>query len=190
MDRTVGCWTGWGHSVDSRTMKTVQEKSHLMIGGVIVLLLVGVSWFMATREASAESVSSLVGRDWSSASSVLGFPACRAAGYELTARESAARRAEGESALVVPHAELMLIDPGAVQGRGSRVSSRVLVFTDDATIRTFLDRHASGDLQDTRTETRIAIERPGTVRVVELDSRERIVSIREIRPVFLTVRKR
>ena len=161
-----------------------------MIAGILLLVLLGGSWFFATREATAEAGVGLVGRDWSSATSTWGLPICRAAAIRLTARESAARRAQGESALVVPHAELVLTDPSAVHGRGSRGSNRVLVFTDDPEIREFIGRHLSGDLATVGTETRVAVDRALPVRLVEIDPYERIIGIRQIRPVFLTVPKR
>ena len=171
-------------------MTTTLNKSRWMIAAIVLLALVGVSWFMTTREAVAETGSEMVGRDWSTATAAWGHPACRAAGVQLTARESAARRAQGQSALMVPHPELVLLDPSPVHGRGSRVSNRVLVFTDDPEIRSFIGRHVDGDLASSDTETRIAIERARPVRLVEIDPYERILGIRQIRPVFLTVLKR
>ena len=156
----------------------------------MLLILLATAWLVSTDEASAGHRKELFGRDWSSATSGWGLPACRAAGISITARESAARRAEGQSALVVPHAELVVMDPCPVHGRGSRVSNRMLVFTSDPAIRGFLDRHVKGDLLENTTETRIAIDRARPVQLVEIDPYERILSVQEIRPVFLTVIKR
>ena len=177
-------------SVDSEGMTTTVNKSRLMIGAVVLLVLIGTSWFVANREATAGTRSMLVGRDWSAATSAWGLPACRAAAIRVTARESAAQRGKGKSALVVPHAELVVVDPSSVHGRGSRVSNRVLVFTDDQEIQDFIGRHVAGDLAAASTETRVAIDRARPVRLVEIDPYERIVGIQEIRPVFVTVLKR
>ncbi|MEC8320757.1 MAG: hypothetical protein VX012_05060, partial [Planctomycetota bacterium] len=68
--------------------------------------------------------------------------------------------------------------------------NRTLIVTGDADARAFLVRHASGDLAGTSGETRIAIGRPQEVHVVELDPRDRVASIRSVRPVFLTVVRR
>lgn len=190
MIRDPGGWTDPPPLVDAVGMVTSIGKSRLLIGGVVVLILIVASWALSTREATADAGSGLMGRDWSQATASWGLPLCRAAGVRVTARESAARRASGESSLVVPHAELVVMDPSSVHGRGSRVSNRMLIFTEDPEVRAFIDRHVAGDLAAVKTETRVAIDRARPVRLVEIDPYERIVAIQTIRPVFVTVPQR
>lgn len=171
-------------------MATSISKSGWVIGGVVGLALMAGSWLAVVRVAGAEEVSNLVGRDLSAATTAWGFPICRASAARATSRESAARRAEGRSSLVVPHAELVVVDPTPMHGRGSRISNRVLVFTDDPDVRRFIGRHTGGDLAAASGETRIAIDRSRMVRFVEIDSRDRILASGVISPVFLTVVRR
>lgn len=171
-------------------MATSISRSGWVIGGVVILVLVAGSWLTMVRVAGAQQVSSLIGRDLSAATTAWGVPVCRASATRVTSRESAARRAEGRSNLVVPHAELVVIDPTPMHGRGSRISDRVLVFTDDPDVRRFIGRHTAGDLAATSGETRIAIDRSQAVRFVEIDTRDRILASGVISPVFLTVVRR
>ena len=167
-----------------------------MISGWPVMLVLSVlaltagGWLLSAWGQTVPTDQMLVGRPWSQAIPHWGMPVCRAAGAHLTARESAARRAPGTSALVVPHDELLLVEPSMVHGPSAGSANRILVFTEEDVIVDFLERHGSGDLADYRGETRVAIDRSSPVRVVELDPLGRVAGLRMIRPVFVTVQRR
>mgnify|MGYP004029430271 CR=1 FL=1 len=145
---------------------------------------------LMTRAAEASADQDWRGRPWVDLSSAIGPPVCRALSARVTSRESAAQRPRGRSSLLIPHAELVLAEPGAVHGLGAGASNRILVFTADPRAIEFLERHVDGDLAGYVGETRVAIDRPGPVRVVEIGPRGRVVGVQEIRPVFLSVTRR
>ncbi len=155
-----------------------------------VLSLSAGGWLLSAWGQSTPIDRTLVGHPWSKAIPHWGTPVCRAAGARLTARESAARRAPGTSGLVVPHDELLLVEPSTVHGPSVGSANRILVFTEEHEIIEFLERHGSGDLADYPGETRVAIDRSSPVRVVELDGLGRVAGLRMIRPVFVTVQRR
>ena len=153
-------------------------------------VLLGGSWLVMNRAAEASAAQDWRGRPWVELSSAIGPPVCRALSARVTSRESAARRPKGRSSLVIPHAELVLAEPGAVHGLGAGASNRILVFTADPEVIEFLARHVDGDLASYVGETRVAIERAAPVRVVEIGPAGRVVGVQEIRPVFLSVTRR
>jgi hypothetical protein len=151
------------------------------------LVIAAIAWW-ATRSGAlaSDAADPAIGRSWTSLQSRWGSPVCSAANARLQSRESAARRPEGESGLVIPHAELLLVGATPAYGPGSIASNRVLVFTNDDDVRAFTRRLASGQLDAAGGETRVAIDRAAPVHVVEIDARGRVQSIRDIRPVFVT----
>ena len=167
-----------------------RRRPWFVLAAVVVVLVASALLVDLRGVQAAAAPPDVVGQPWREVEKRMGSPVCRVADARITSRESAARRAKGRSSLVVPHAELVVVQPTAVHGHGSRVSNRTLIVTGDADARAFLIRHASGDLAGTSGETRIAIGRPQEVYVVELDPRDRVASVRSVRPVFLTVVRR
>jgi len=151
------------------------------------LVIAAIAWW-ATRSGAvaAESVDPAIGRNWTTLQARWGAPACSAANARLQSRESTAQRPKGKSGLVIPHAELLLVGATPPWGPDSVASNRVLIFTGDEDVRDFTDRIASGELDAAGGETRIAIDRSAPVHVVEIDVQGRVLSIRDIRPVFVT----
>lgn len=160
--------------------------------GITTFLVIGaIAWWSVRSGADAAGPDhAMTGRIWTSLQARWGSPACSAANARLQSRESARKRPEGKSGLVIPHAELLLIGAAPTFGPGSAASNRVLVFTSDPTVSAFIKRLTAGDLAGSTSETRIAIDRAATVHVVEIDAGGRVRSIRDIKPVFLTHRPR
>ena len=156
--------------------------------GITTFLVIGaIGWWSIRASASAAGPGdAAIGRLWTSLQSRWGEPACTAATARLQSRESTRKRPEGESGLVIPHAELLLVGAAPTYGPGSVASNRVLVFTTDPTVVRYIKRLTTGDLAASGVETRIAVDRSAPVHVVEIDPGGRIRSIRDIRPVFVT----
>ena len=153
----------------------------LLLGGAA-----GAVWVVRSSGEAPEIEPEMLGRRWSEAPSAWGPPVCSAGGASISARESAARRPEGDSGLVIPHAELLVDAPRPVHGPGSRASNPFLVFTQDADARAFLQKVSSGTLASMPGEYRPAIDRAGPVRLVTLDGAGRMRRVEVIRPVFIT----
>lgn len=155
---------------------------------IATFLAIGaIAWWSIRAGATAAGPSDpAIGRTWSTLQSRWGTPICSAATARLQSRESAAKRPEGRSGLVIPHAELLLVGATPAFGPGSVASNRVLVFTADDEVTAFVRRVAAGDLHGRELETRVAIDRAAPVHVVEIDARGRVLGIRDIRPVFVT----
>jgi hypothetical protein len=143
-------------------------------------------WITRSGAMAANGTDPAIGRSWTTLQDRWGAPACSAASARLQSRESSARRPEGKSGLVIPHAELVLVGATPAFGPGSVASNRVLVFTEDEDIRSFARRIASGALNAAGSETRVAIDRAEPVHVVEIDAGGRVRMIRDLRPVFVT----
>lgn len=155
---------------------------------IATFLAIGVIawWTVRSGADAAPPRDPAIGQAWTTLQSRWGTPVCSAATARLQSRESAARRPEGKSGLVIPHAELLLVGATPPFGPGSVASNRVLVFTSDLQVTTFLRRIASGDLAGHGVETRVAIDRARPVHVVEVDAAGRVRSVRDLRPVFVT----
>ena len=175
---------------DDRRMRDSKSASKLFVLMATTMILLGGSWLLMTRAAEAATAQDWRGRSWVDLSSAIGPPVCRALSARVTSRESAARRPKGRSSLLIPHAELVLAEPGAVHGLGAAASNRILIFTADSEIIDFLGRHVDGDLASYVGETRVAIDRSSPVRVVEIGPDGRVVGVQQIRPVFLSVTRR
>ncbi|MAD77905.1 MAG: hypothetical protein CMJ51_00865 [Planctomycetaceae bacterium] len=171
-------------------MRNPKSGSRLLVLMATSLALLGGSWMLLTGAAEAGTTEDWRGRPWMELSDTLGAPVCRALSARITSRESAARRPEGRSSLLIPHAELVLAEPGPVHGLTAGASNRILIFTRDPEIDEFLQRHIHGDLANYAGETRVAIDRAAPVRVVEIGPAGRVLGIQEIRPVFLSVTRR
>lgn len=156
--------------------------------GITTFLVLGIiGWWSIQSNASAAGPNdAATGRLWTSLQARWGQPACSAVAARLQSRESNRKRPEGKSGLVIPHAELLLVGAAPTYGPGSVGSNRVLVFTSDPTVSGYIKRLTAGDLVARGVETRIAVDRPAPVHVVEVDTGGRIRSIRDIRPVFVT----
>ncbi len=156
-------------------------------GLVTFLVIAAIAWW-ATRSGAMASgpADPAVGRNWTTLQTRWGAPTCSAANARIQSRESAARRPQGQSSLVIPHAELLLVGATPAHGPGSMASNRVIVFTHDEQVQAFIRRIASGALALAGDETRVAIDRPGEVHVVEIDASGRVQTIRHVRPVFVT----
>ncbi len=163
-------------------------RIHAWSTGLATFLVIAAIAWWATRSGAlaADSVDPAIGRNWTTLQARWGAPACSAANASLRSRESAARRPKGESGLVIPHAELLLVGATPAYGPGSVASNRVLVFTGDQAVRAFTRRVSTGELDAAGGETRVAIDRAAPVHVVEIDAQGRVRSIRDIRPVFVT----
>ncbi len=174
-------------SADAGTMHGSSRLGSWLTGLATFLVVAGIAWW-ATRSGAlaSDAVDPSIGRPWTTLQDRWGAPACSAGSARLQSRESAARRPKGKSSLVVPHAELVLVGATPAHGPGSMASNRVLVFTSDQTVRSFVRRVGAGELDAAGGETRIAIDRPREVHVVEIDAQGRIRSIRDIRPIFVT----
>ncbi len=151
------------------------------------VVIAAIAWWVARSTATASNASDpAIGQSWTTLQTRWGTPACSAVSARLQSRESAARRPKGESGLVIPHPELLLVGVTPAFGPGSIASNRVLVFTGDEAVRAFTRRVHSGALDAAGGETRIAIDRAAPVHVVEIDAGGRVQSIRDIRPLFVT----
>ena len=171
-------------------MRNPKSGSKLLVLMATSLALLGGSWLVLTSAADAATARDWRGRPWMELADTFGAPVCRALSARITSRESSARRPQGRSSLLIPHAEIVLADPGPVHGLTAGASNRILVFTQDSEVEGFLQRHIDGDLENYRGETRVAIDRSAPVRVVEIDPTGRVLGIQEIRPVFLSVTRR
>jgi hypothetical protein len=174
-------------STDATGMDASTRIGAWTTGITTFLVIAAIAWW-ATRSTSLASdhADPAIGRNWTTLQTRWGAPACSAASARLQSRESAARRPKGESGLVIPHAELLLVGATPAIGPGSVASNRVIVFTSDETVRAFARRIATGKLDAAGGETRVAIDRAAPVHVVEIDARGHVQSIRDIRPVFVT----
>ena len=164
------------------------SRGYLWVAGIAVLLAVGLAalWFgRGSLDAAADAEA--LGRRWAEAPGAWGPPIVSADTVRLAARESAARRPEGESGLVIPHAEIVVDAPRPVHGPGARASNPFLIFTNDGDAAAFLRKATTGPLASTPGEYRTAIDRAGPVRIVRLDGAGRMRRIEVVQPVFITV---
>lgn len=146
----------------------------------------GLIWIGLGGGTGERDDSEMLGRRWTEAPPFWGTAIVSADAAVATSRESAARRPEGESGLVIPHAEVHVTSPRPLHGPGSRASNPLLVFTTDSEARTFLEKASVGSLSTTPGEYRIAIDRAAPVRLVTLDGAGRMRRIQTVRPVFIT----
>lgn len=168
-------------------MKRILRTPPWLAGlGLLVVITVTCWWGIGPTSIAADSMNQHHGRVWTTLQGTWGTPACSAAQARLGSRTSADGRTSESSRLVIPHAELRLVDAAPAFGPGSRPTNRVLVFTMDPTVRDFLQRVAAGTLRNAGEETRIAVKRAAPVRVVEIDARGLVRGIEHIRPVFVT----
>ena len=156
------------------------------IGVLACLVLVVAAWFGGRSPGSSASGEDMLGKRWQDAPSSWGSPLASASTVRITARESAARRPEGESGLVIPHAELLIDAPRPVHGPGARASNPFLIFTNDGDAVAFLRKVTTGTLAASPGEYRTAIDRAGSIHVARIDGAGRVRRVEVIRPVFIT----
>ncbi len=165
-------------AITNKTITTV-----LILAGVVGTAAV----LLGGRLASRWDDASAIGHHWRSLATKWGEPDCSARDVRLDTRESASRPTALGGGLVIPHLELILVNPAPTSGPSTCNSHRTFVWSDDAAVDRHTRRVTVGDLRTIGMETRIAVDRSKPVKIVRIDSAGNVIKVDSVRPVFVTV---
>ncbi len=155
----------------------------LILTGIVGTATVLLGGRLVTRWDDA----SAIGHHWRSLATRWGEPDCTAREIRLDTRESASRPTAQGGGLVIPHLELILVNPAPASGPSACNTHRAFVWSDDAAVDRHTRRVTVGDLRSIGMETRIAVDRSKPVKIVRIDSAGKVIKVDSVRPVFVTV---